>query len=731
MRILVLPRISISRSAVKLACAAAAWLPVTAMAQDSSTVGPYARAVATWISLIATPGYERLATERVLSATPGAGWTRDQMGNLIKRAGEGTPRRVVACAIDESGYAVSSITDDGYLRVHMNGNARHVALWDQYHEGQRVVVAAIDRANPLRARYLPGVFAVRSNHLWRRRAADDAPTSIENLWIDVGARTRAEAERMGIEVLDPVVRDWPEWTYGDYVAGPAAGNRAGCAAVVAAAASGKPSSGETIYIVSTQKGFNWSGLTSAIVRLGQVDSLIIVDQELSGARPALRSARAPWPTMSTLEIGGIAALGVPVKFPGTLTESVREEDLFQLHRNVAEAAGIRGGTPLPVQLAHAWTAAPPVVIRDSLSRYTDVISKLTDVYAVSGHESSMRDVVQQALPAWARDSAVVDSAGNLVLAMGPDRDTSVFIAHMDEIGFEVSRIARDGTVSLRTRGTFFPFLWEGQTALLHRPDDKIGPRDGPLGCAASRQGPLRGVFIARDSSSQRQPGAVTAWFGLDSAQLIAAGVTVGLPLTSFKCSARLGDVRLSARSIDDRAGVTSLLLALDDIDRTKLDHKVIFAWSVREEGGLEGATALAAEIGTSVHRVHPIDTFVSADSPLETRRFGYAPIGQGAVMRALDNSSVTPPDEIDRVMRIARAAGIPLQSGPTNGGNDGSEFARYGAIDVALAWPLRYSHSPAEVMDLRDLRSLVRIVTAVAKAPSTPASRAPTRPPPP
>ena len=48
----------------------------------------------------------------------------------------------------------------------------------------------------------------------------------------------------------------------------------------------------------------------------------------------------------------------------------------------------------------------------------------------------------------------------------------------------------------------------------------------------------------------------------------------------------------------------------------------------------------------------------------------------------------------------------------TNGGNDGSEFARYGAIDVALAWPLRYSHSPAEMIDLRDLRSLARIVAA-------------------
>src|SRR5205085_9444767 len=176
---------------------------------------------------------------------------------------------------------------------------------------------------------------------------------------------------------------------------------------------------------------------------------------------------------------------------------------------------------------------------------------------------------------------------------------------------------------------------------------------------------------------------------------VREGVAVGSPLTSYKCSTRFGDVRLSARSIDDRAGVTSLILAVEDIDPAKLDHKVIFAWSVREEGGLEGAKALTQTLGPSVNRAHPIDTFVSSDSPVESQRFADAPIGQGAVLRALDNSSVTPPEEIDQVMKVAKANGIPLQVGVTNGGNDGSEFARMGAVDVAIAWPLRYSHSPA------------------------------------
>src|SRR2546422_7754832 len=43
--------------------------------------------------------------------------------------------------------------------------------------------------------------------------------------------------------------------------------------------------------------------------------------------------------------------------------------------------------------------------------------------------------------------------------------------------------------------------------------------------------------------------------------------------------------------------------------------------------------------------------------------------------------------------------------GTTNGGNDGSTFTPYGVVDVPMGWPLRYSHSPAEVVDLRDVRS--------------------------
>jgi putative aminopeptidase FrvX len=195
----------------------------------------------------------------------------------------------------------------------------------------------------------------------------------------------------------------------------------------------------------------------------------------------------------------------------------------------------------------------------------------------------------------------------------------------------------------------------------------------------------------------------------------ALGIRVGHTLTMPKEYVRLAGTRATGRSFDDRVGSAAQVLAVRRIDPARLRHTVVFLWSVREEIGLEGARAAANALGLRPARVHAIDTFVSADSPLEPKNFALALVGRGAVARALDNSSVTPPALVDSLVALARARGIPLQVGTTNGGNDGSAFAPYGVPDVPIGWPLRYSHSPAEAIDLRDMVSLADLIQAVAE----------------
>jgi len=71
--------------------------------------------------------------------------------------------------------------------------------------------------------------------------------------------------------------------------------------------------------------------------------------------------------------------------------------------------------------------------------------------------------------------------------------------------------------------------------------------------------------------------------------------------------------------------------------------------------------------------------------------------------------------QLDSLVVLARARHIRLTAGATDGGNDGSTFTRFGVPDVAFGWPMRYAHSPAEVIDLTDLVALADIVQAIAE----------------
>jgi putative aminopeptidase FrvX len=329
-----------------------------------------------------------------------------------------------------------------------------------------------------------------------------------------------------------------------------------------------------------------------------------------------------------------------------------------------------------------------------------VLASLVEAYGVSGSEGPVRRLIEGLLPKGVKPET--DSAGNLWVSVGRGEPTVVFVAHLDEVGFRVTAIRDDGLLELEPVGGLFPSLWEAKPALVH------------TGAAM-----VPGIFIPRDSGAaelRRAPPYMRADVGTASRDATAAlGVRVGHTLTMPKQYVRLAGSRATGRSFDDRVGSAAQLLALRRLDPARLRHRVIFLWSVREEIGLEGARAAANALGLGAARVHAIDTFVSADSPLEPKQFAVAPLGRGAVARAVDNSSVTPPALLDTLVALAGRHQVPLQVGTTNGGNDGSAFSDYGVPDVPIGWPLRYSHSPAETMDLKDLVSLARMVELVAE----------------
>jgi len=182
-------------------------------------------------AMTAVTGYEQVMTDSLLALLPGS--MRDRTGNVTLTLGRGAPKRLLSCALDEGGYAVGNITDDGYVTLRrVGGVPRAYPLFDQQLEGHRVTLFG-------RRGAVPGVVGVRSTHLARGRpAAPDPPFTVDNAYVDVGATSRADVAALGLAMLAPVSLTKRPHRFGNgLLAAPAVGRRAACAALAAAALS--------------------------------------------------------------------------------------------------------------------------------------------------------------------------------------------------------------------------------------------------------------------------------------------------------------------------------------------------------------------------------------------------------------------------------------------------------------------------------------------------------------
>jgi len=326
-----------------------------------------------------------------------------------------------------------------------------------------------------------------------------------------------------------------------------------------------------------------------------------------------------------------------------------------------------------------------------------ILKDLIEAPGVSGFEEPVRQRVRAYLPSWT--SPQVDNKGNLTVTFGSGTEHLVFVGHLDEVGYVVTKINDDGTLSVERRGGFYDKYYEARPVVVY-----------------TKRGPVSGVIAPR-LDYYRLPGSEDTYGSKDVQVYLGTetrkdtedlGIKLGDSITVPKRFVQLAGDRAAARSSDDRTGCTAMLLALTRLDPAAVKKRVTFAWTVEEEVGLNGARAIAER--AKADYVFAVDTFVSSDSPREDKRFAYAPLGRGFVIRALDTSGITPLPIVNRVLEIARRHNIPVQTGTTNGGNDGSTFTRYGAINIPLSWPGRYSHSPIEVMDRSDLEALSQII---------------------
>lgn len=343
----------------------------------------------------------------------------------------------------------------------------------------------------------------------------------------------------------------------------------------------------------------------------------------------------------------------------------------------------------------------------SRSKAWDLLREIVLIPGVSAHEGPVADFVQKTLPAGFK--AERDALHNVWFTAGSGKPHLLFVAHIDELGWIVDKITPEGRLRVKPGGGLLPQTVEARPVLVH-----------------TSQGPVPGIVAPRPGYDARRPPAqveeaeapFTAerfeiYLGVSSeAAARALGVAEGDPVTPKKTMTDLGPGLMATRAVDDRAGCAALLdAALRLKPETVKGKTVTFAWDVQEETGLFGAAELAKTLKPDY--VFAIDTFVSTDSPLESRRLAYLPVGKGAVLRAIDSSNVTPKAVILKLLALARKRGIPVQVGNSRGGNDGSVFLAGGAVDIPLSWPGSYAHSLIEKIDRRDLEALTDLILAL------------------
>jgi putative aminopeptidase FrvX len=697
----------------------------------------------------AVSGYEQELSKELVRELQEFSPKTDNVGNVWVEFGSGEPHRLIATGMDQPGYMVSAITSDGFLRVQRLPQAAPNGVFDALNFAQPVWVLARN------GKKVNGVFAGLSVHLQPGRVNGPKMNHPDEMYVDLGAKNAEEMRSAGVDVLDPIVPQTNWMTIGKTgEAGLGALNHVNIGTLTKLIREMKSSraKGTTTIAFVAQQYTGGRGLNrilteiqpSEMIYVGRVrpeqsaDGKPVPEAPKPGAGAVLGSpstateagqkfvnelqavaekehvknvsvaAAAPRIASYTRSVelpGRFLELGVPTLWPVTPAEYASWEDADQVQR-LLEAylevqrptggvgGGIGGGTS------------------------QSVLQALVAAYGASRHEEAVRQVVLNRLDPRLRGKVTLDAGGNLVLHLGDGKKDAktpriAIVAHMDEIGYEVKKIEDDGRLQVEVLGGGYTQYFLGHVVLVHKKD---GSRTGavlelPSGWEKA------GFEWPISSRSMDEPARL--YVGTQSKkETEGLGIAAGDFVTVPKEYRELLGTRANGRSFDDRVGCAALIAAANAIGPELPGHDVTFVWSTREEIGLEGAAAFAeqaAKEGRSPDFVFAIDTFVSSDSPLESKRFADAKIGDGFVVRAVDNSNTAPREYVDRVVAMAREHSIPVQYGVTGGGNDGSVFVRYGSVDVAMGWPLRYAHSPGEVIDTKDVDALGKIIEVIAR----------------
>lgn len=337
-----------------------------------------------------------------------------------------------------------------------------------------------------------------------------------------------------------------------------------------------------------------------------------------------------------------------------------------------------------------------------------LLKEFMETFAPSGYEKEMAYRFRDHIARYA-DEVTIDRIGNVVARFGdadPAYPRVMAFAHLDQLGFIVRRIEKDGFIQVDRLGGIPEKVLPGlNLRILTRRGTYV---DGVFGNKSHH------VAAAEEKYKVDLVTSLFVDIGADSAEAVRAlGVDVGCPVTYRPFAQDLQGGFVSGTAIDDRGGLVALLVAAKALHERRPKGAVYLVGTVWEEFNLRGAMIAARTCKPDISI--SLDVVLAGDTRDLSGRYEavcgggpslilYSFHGRGTLNGTLPHQGLA-----ELADRTAGAEGIPLQRFASLGILTDSSYVQLegmGLASIELGFPARYTHTPVEVADVRDIERL-------------------------
>jgi putative aminopeptidase FrvX len=334
----------------------------------------------------------------------------------------------------------------------------------------------------------------------------------------------------------------------------------------------------------------------------------------------------------------------------------------------------------------------------------ELLDKLLRAGAPSGYEGPAAEVWRDAASFASLSS---DGLGSSVARIGEDGPLLAVVGHIDEIGLVVTHIDEKGFLYFSPIGGWDPQILVGQRV-------EVRGKDGLVPGVVGRK-PIHLLELEQRKKVVELKGLHIDIGAADRDE--ASGlVRVGDPAVIAAEPVRLAGDRLISRAMDNRLGAYVALEALRRVavERDALTASFAAVAAVQEEIGLFGARTSTFEIQPDL--AIAVDVTHATDAPgVDEKEVGSHSLGSGPV---IGRGSTLSPKMFELLVETAEDAGIEYSVGASGRGTstdaDVIQISRSGIATGLVSIPLRYMHSPVELVDLGDLEATVELIAAFA-----------------